>query len=202
MLWRLRCALQIAEQSLRVGRPFSTYHGFRYVSIEGLPHSYTPDNATLTSHFVHSDTKVVGDIQFKNESMEILNKIQTAILYTQRSNFHSIPTDCCQREKRGWMGASSPHPRVSQLFGSCCSVLHSSYQSAACTQATRNGRQRRRRSIWTRRCFTKTLSVPFRTPKPWAATTSPRQSSTRRLRSVWRPRLLLPRRWMHLLAAL
>ena len=45
--------------------------------------------------------------------MEILNKIQTAILYTQRSNFYTIPTDCCQREKRGWMGAPSPPTRVS-----------------------------------------------------------------------------------------
>ena len=108
---------------MRVGRPFSTYHGFRYVSIEGLPPGYTPDNATLTSHFVHSDTKVVGDIQFKNESMEILNKIQTAILYTQRSNFHTIPTDCCQREKRGWMGAPLPRPHVPQLLSCCCCVL-------------------------------------------------------------------------------
>ena len=77
--------------------PFSTYHGFRYVSIEGLPMDYLPDNSTLTSHFVHSDTKVQGNLHFKNESMDILNKIQTAILYTQRSNFHTIPTDCCQR---------------------------------------------------------------------------------------------------------
>jgi hypothetical protein len=31
--------------------PFSTYHGFRYVSLEGLPPGYTPTNSTLTSHF-------------------------------------------------------------------------------------------------------------------------------------------------------
>eukprot|EP01052_Picozoa_sp_SAG31_P025693 SAG31_NODE_2268_length_6049_cov_1.979835_4_plen_500_part_00 len=84
--------------------PFSTYHGFRYVSLEGLPSGYIPNSSTLTSHFVHSDTKVTGKIRFKNESADILNKIQKAILYTQRSNFHTIPTDCCQREKRGWMG--------------------------------------------------------------------------------------------------
>eukprot|EP01051_Picozoa_sp_SAG22_P004324 SAG22_NODE_229_length_14598_cov_13.257052_5_plen_85_part_00 len=77
--------------------------GFRYVSIEGLPARFAPDNSTLTSHFVHSDTKVTGDIHFHNETLDILNKIQKAIVYTQRSNFHTIPTDCCQREKRGWM---------------------------------------------------------------------------------------------------
>lgn len=79
--------------------PFSTYHGFRYVQIEGLPSGFTPSNSTLTSHFVHSDAPVIGHVSFKNESMDILNKIQTAILYTQQSNFHTIPTDCCQRER-------------------------------------------------------------------------------------------------------
>ena len=84
--------------------PRFTYHGFRFVSIEGLPVGYAIDNSTLTSHFVHSDTPVIGHIHFTNSSMAILNKIQTAILYTQGSNMHTIPTDCCQREKRGWMG--------------------------------------------------------------------------------------------------
>jgi alpha-L-rhamnosidase len=79
--------------------PITTYHGYRYVQIENLPSGYTPTNGTLTSHFVHSDAARVGHVEFKNESLEILNKIQTAILYTQQSNFHTIPTDCCQRER-------------------------------------------------------------------------------------------------------
>ena len=44
-----------------------------------------------------------GHVEFKNSSMEILNGIQKAIFYTQLSNFYHHPTDCPQREKRGWM---------------------------------------------------------------------------------------------------
>ena len=33
-----------------------------------------------------------------------LDAIQKMIVLTQRDNLHSIPTDCPQREKRGWMG--------------------------------------------------------------------------------------------------
>eukprot|EP00971_Amphidinium_carterae_P270127 5359425-Amphidinium_carterae.1 len=36
--------------------------------------------------------------------MEVLNRIQSAIRYTQLSNMHHHPEDCPQREKRGWMG--------------------------------------------------------------------------------------------------
>jgi alpha-L-rhamnosidase len=34
----------------------------------------------------------------------ILNAIHHITLYAQKSNLHSIPTDCPTREKRGWMG--------------------------------------------------------------------------------------------------
>jgi hypothetical protein len=40
-----------------------------------------------------------------------LNAIQALIIRTQRSNLHSIPTDCPHREKRGWMadaGVTAP----------------------------------------------------------------------------------------------
>ena len=88
------------------------YHGFRYVALTGLPPAYPVDNTTLTSHFVHSDTPQIGHIHFNssssnsssssNKSAEVLNRIQKAILYTQASNMHTIPTDCCQREVGQW----------------------------------------------------------------------------------------------------
>jgi hypothetical protein len=91
-------------EALEEWTPQFTYHGFRYVLVQGLPAAVVPTASMLTSHFIHSDVKVIGNIHFHNKSLEILNQIQTAILYTQQSNFHTIPTDCCQREKRGWMG--------------------------------------------------------------------------------------------------
>lgn len=35
---------------------------------------------------------------------DVLNTVQKCIVHTQLDNLHSIPTDCPQREKRGWMG--------------------------------------------------------------------------------------------------
>ena len=84
--------------------PRFTYHGYRYVQVEGL--TSKPTAETLTGHFVHTNVTKDGHVEFKNESMQILNGIQKAIVYTQLSNYYHHPTDCPQREKRGWMGDS------------------------------------------------------------------------------------------------
>jgi len=85
--------------------PTHTYHGFRYVQIEGWPSVLpAPKTDLLTGLFFHSGVTEVGNVHFKNSSMEILNQLQKAIQLTQLSNLMSLPTDCPQREKRGWMG--------------------------------------------------------------------------------------------------
>mmetsp|Transcript_19634 Transcript_19634/g.52347 ORF Transcript_19634/g.52347 Transcript_19634/m.52347 type:complete len:977 (-) Transcript_19634:139-3069(-) len=84
--------------------PHFTYHGYRYVQMEGLPREYVVGAGLLTAHFVHSNVSTSGHVHFANPAVEILNQIQTAIRYTQLSNLHHHPTDCPQREKRGWMG--------------------------------------------------------------------------------------------------
>jgi hypothetical protein len=84
--------------------PDHTYHGFRYVQLEGWPITQpAPDISVLTALFVHSMVEQTGSVKF-NSSLDILNQIQDSIVVTQLSNLHSIPTDCPQREKRGWMG--------------------------------------------------------------------------------------------------
>eukprot|EP00750_Incisomonas_marina_P009219 INCI15853.1.p1 GENE.INCI15853.1~~INCI15853.1.p1 ORF type:complete len:956 (+),score=122.30 INCI15853.1:192-3059(+) len=96
--------------------PLHTYHGFRYVQLEGWPASATPPNtSTLQAHFVFSAVASTGRIAFgeldatssamlSDALPAQLNDIQQAILFTQQSNIYSVPTDCPQREKRGWMG--------------------------------------------------------------------------------------------------
>lgn len=80
--------------------PRFTYHGFRYVEISGL--SREPELANVTGKVVASASPVAGD--FSCSSPE-LNKLWTNILWTQRGNMHSVPTDCPQRDERaGWMG--------------------------------------------------------------------------------------------------
>ena len=57
--------------------------------------------------FVHTDLKVEGRLSFDDASPEgkILDKIHRAVVQTQLSNVHSLPTDCPHREKRGWVSA-------------------------------------------------------------------------------------------------
>lgn len=78
--------------------PTFTYHGFQYVEVE----SSEPIQLTvgsLTAHFVHTDFAHVGSFSCSNK---LLNKIWKATHQSYLSNYHSIPTDCPQREKNGW----------------------------------------------------------------------------------------------------
>ena len=88
-----------------VWRPKFTYHGFRFMQLDGWPLSGSaPPPLFATGLLTASAVPSTGSVHFANQSLSILNSIQTMILYTQRSNLHSHPTDCPQREKRGWLG--------------------------------------------------------------------------------------------------
>ena len=80
--------------------PSFTYHGFRYVYIEGV----TEEQANvdlLTYVVIHSDIPSAATFTTNDE---MLTKIQECVLRSDVSNFHYFPTDCPQREKNGWTG--------------------------------------------------------------------------------------------------
>jgi alpha-L-rhamnosidase len=79
--------------------PKFTYHGFQYVQITGFPG--VPDIDTLQAFFVHTALDETGSIVFQSP---VLNQIQHATRFASLSNWYSIPTDCPQRERRGWLG--------------------------------------------------------------------------------------------------
>ena len=80
--------------------PRFTYHGFRYVEVSGL--TETPTLDMLTGCVVHSDAFEVGEFEC---SEPLLNRLWQNIMWTQRANMHSTPTDCPQRDERlGWTG--------------------------------------------------------------------------------------------------
>jgi alpha-L-rhamnosidase len=79
--------------------PHFTYRGFRYVQVIGLPTPPTPK--TLEGVVVHSDLEITGQLKVDSPLIE---RIWQATLWTQRSNFVGIPTDCPSREQRGWLG--------------------------------------------------------------------------------------------------
>ncbi|KAI1491091.1 extracellular glycosyl hydrolase family 78 protein [Biscogniauxia mediterranea] len=83
--------------------PTFTFHGFRYVRVEGWPTDDTPlDKDAVTAIVVHSDMQETG--QFKC-SHALLNKLTQNVRWSMKGNFLSIPTDCPQRDERlGWTG--------------------------------------------------------------------------------------------------
>jgi alpha-L-rhamnosidase len=83
-----------------VWEPRFTFHGFRYVEVTGYPGR--PGPGAVTGRVAHSAMPVHGSFSC---SSKMLNKLQQNIVWGQRGNFLSIPTDCPQRDERlGWMG--------------------------------------------------------------------------------------------------
>ena len=101
----LRSARQADAYVLKGGgeeiyEPRFTFHGFHYVEVTGYPGE--PPLDAITGRVVHSDTPPTGSFEC---SSEMVNRLQGNIVWGQRGNFLSIPTDCPQRDERlGWMG--------------------------------------------------------------------------------------------------
>ena len=86
-------------QGLEIWEPRFTYHGFRYVEMEGFPGQ--PDLNALLGQVVRSDVEPAS--QFHCSSQRI-NQIYEMVRWTESSNLHGLPTDCPQRDERmGWL---------------------------------------------------------------------------------------------------
>jgi alpha-L-rhamnosidase len=81
-------------------QPSFTYHGFRYVQVEGFPG--VPDTDNLKGLQIYSSASDAGTFTSSNQ---MLNTIWENLVRGQKGNMHSVPTDCPQRDERlGWMG--------------------------------------------------------------------------------------------------
>jgi alpha-L-rhamnosidase len=80
--------------------PRFTYHGFQYVELTGYPGKPSLDD--VTGVVVHSDTPLTSSFE---SSDPMANRLFQNVVWTQRSNFFEVPTDCPQRDERlGWTG--------------------------------------------------------------------------------------------------
>jgi len=93
--------LILKDNSEIIWHPKFTYHGFRYVELTGI--NYKPDSNTITGLVMHSSLQRTGFFECSNN---LINKIYYNILWSNKSNYFDIPTDCPQRDERlGWMDA-------------------------------------------------------------------------------------------------
>ena len=84
--------------------PRFTYHGFRYVQIEGMDTSPSLDD--VTGYHVRSAVDQIGRFNCSNA---LINQIHKCIVWTESDNLHGVPTDCPQRDERlGWLNDMTP----------------------------------------------------------------------------------------------
>ncbi len=77
-----------------------TFHGFRYVQLNGL--NQQPPRDTLTAIVLHSDNSSALEFEC---SEPLVNQLQHNIQWGWKGNSVDIPTDCPQRDERlGWGG--------------------------------------------------------------------------------------------------
>ena len=91
--------------------PHFTFHGFRYVEVTGYPDA--PPLDAIAGRVAHSATPPAGYFECSNP---MVNQLQSNILWGQRGNFLSIPTDCPQRDERlGWTGDAQVFVRTASF---------------------------------------------------------------------------------------
>lgn len=83
-----------------VFEPHFTFHGFRFVKLEGISGQLSLDQ--VTGVVIHSDMTPTGSFTC---SEPLINQLQHNIQWGQKGNFLDVPTDCPQRDERlGWTG--------------------------------------------------------------------------------------------------
>jgi alpha-L-rhamnosidase len=102
----LRNAKATDDYVLRGGSPETwepafTFHGFRYVQVDGWP-SNQIDPESFRAVVLHSDFEPTGTFSCSND---LLNQFHENVVWGLRGNFVDVPTDCPQRDERlGWTG--------------------------------------------------------------------------------------------------
>jgi alpha-L-rhamnosidase len=99
----------LADDQAVVLEPMFTFHGFRYAEIE-------TDADVLDAAYVAISSATPRRGTFESSDSD-LNRLHENVVWSQRDNFVSVPTDCPQRDERlGWTGDA-------QAFASTASTL-------------------------------------------------------------------------------
>ena len=90
----------ICDGRARAFRPEFTFFGFRYVKVNGWPGEIDP--RALSVDAIYSDMPETGGFECSDP---LVNRLFLNSMWSQKSNFVDVPTDCPQRDERmGWTG--------------------------------------------------------------------------------------------------
>ena len=77
--------------------PTTTYYGFRFIEVTAS------QDVTLEKVVGETVTSAVTEKSSLKTNIDVVNQLYSNIMWGQRSNFVSVPTDCPQRDERlGW----------------------------------------------------------------------------------------------------
>lgn len=88
----------ICKDGLNEYTPTMCIFGFQYVLLET---EIEVDGTEFTAHAVYSDMEETAKFSCDRE---LVNQLFKNAVWSQKSNFVDIPTDCPQRERSGWTG--------------------------------------------------------------------------------------------------
>lgn len=102
-------------------RPLFTFHGFRYMEVAADGEA---EIEFVTGEVMYTDLKETGEFTCSDE---VVNKLYQNIVWGQRGNFVSVPTDCPQRDERlGWTGDAQIFVG-SAMFNMDCKAFYEKY---------------------------------------------------------------------------
>lgn len=107
----------ICKDGLNVYKPSFTIFGFRYAKIET---DADLTDAVFTAIAVYSEMPQTGFFSCGNADV---NRLFRNSLWSMRSNFCDIPTDCPTRERAGWTGDAAAFAPTGVYLADCYPIL-------------------------------------------------------------------------------
>ena len=107
----------VCKEGLNVYKPRFTIFGFRYVKVET---DIDLTGAEFTAIAIYSQMPQSGFFECGNADV---NRLFLNSLWSMRSNFCDIPTDCPTRERAGWTGDAGAFALTAVYLADCYPVL-------------------------------------------------------------------------------
>lgn len=115
-----QCIQLICKEGRNRFKPHFTIMGFQYARVETDFTKEQLENAKFTSHAVYSDMPMLGSFRCGNEDV---NRLVENSVWSQKSNFVDVPTDCPTRERAGWTGDMGVFAHTGLYLTDCYPVM-------------------------------------------------------------------------------